>query len=147
VFTHSDSIHIRYVALLNALAALAPTSILKGRANDPLLHASWWTFEQHSAVLVVSLATILGTALVYVLLRQNLRRWWMILLSGSFTGMFPGLFYLAAAPVNNQSLPLDGAMIILGLVWGGMIGIVIHAVAGKSTSAPEPNNRWSGRER
>jgi len=33
-------------------------SVMRGRANDPLLHSTCWTMDQHSAVLVVSLAAI-----------------------------------------------------------------------------------------
>ena len=144
MLTHSDSVHIRYVALLNGLAALAPASILKGRANDPLLHTSWWTVDQHSAVIVVSVATVLGTILVFLLLKHNFRRWWMFLLSGSLTGMFPGLFYMVAAPLNDQLFVMTTAMIIAGLIWGGLMGVAIYAVVRKPEQAPNPNNRWSG---
>ena len=141
MLTHSGSIHLRYVLLLNALAALIPASIVKGRANDPLLRASWYTLEQHSAALVVSAAAILGTVLVYFLLRRNLRRWWIFLLSGSVTAMFPGLFYLVAAPLNDQILAAAVAMIIVGLVWGALIGVVTYALVGRLTPAPDPNQR------
>jgi len=141
VLTHSGSIHLRYVLLLNALAALVPASIVKGRVNDPLLRASWYTLEQHSAALVVSAAAILGTVLVYFLLRRNLRRWWIFLLSGSFTAMFPGLFYLVAAPLNDQILAAAVAMIIVGLIWGALIGVVIYVLVGRATRAPDPNKR------
>jgi hypothetical protein len=141
VFTHSGPTHLKYVVLLNALAAVIPASMVKGRANDPLLHASWYTFEQHSAALVVPAAAILGTALIYFLLRHNLRSWWMFLLSGSFIAMFPGMFYLIAAPLNDQILTTAVAMIIVGLVWGALIGVVTYAVVRKSTRAPDPNQR------
>ena len=68
MISYTASVHLRYVLLLNALAALAPASVIKGRINDPLLHASWYTFEQHSAVLVVSAAAVLGTAVVFFIL-------------------------------------------------------------------------------
>ena len=35
----SHYVHLRYVLLVNALAALAPSTSVKGRANDPLLVA------------------------------------------------------------------------------------------------------------
>jgi hypothetical protein len=141
VLTHSGSIHLRYVLLLNALAALVPASIIKGRVNDPLLRASWYTFEQHSAVLVVSAAAILGTVLVYLLLKRNLRRWWVFLLSGSFTAMFPGLFYLVAAPLDDRLLAATVAMLIVGLIWGALMGMVIYAVVGRPIRASDPNQR------
>lgn len=140
MLTYSASVHFRYVLLLNALAALVPTSIVKSRANDPLLHSSWWTLDQHSGVLVVSAAAILGTVLVFLLLRRNLRRWWNFLLSGALTSIFPGLFYLVAAPQTPQLLVVAVAMIIVGLVWGSIIGLVIYAVFGKRRHAPNPNN-------
>jgi hypothetical protein len=146
VLTHSESVHLRYILLLNAVAALAPTSILKGRENDPLRHASWWTLGQHSAVLVVSAAAVLGTALVYLLLRRNLRRWWMFLLAGSFTSMLPGLFYLVAAPLDDRMLGAVLAMITIAVVWGALIGLVIYAISRTTSRAPDPNNRSSGRE-
>jgi hypothetical protein len=63
VLSDNHSVHLRYVLLLNALAALVPALPVKGRANAPLLHTTWWNHEQHSAVLVVSAATIVGTVL------------------------------------------------------------------------------------
>ena len=68
MFTHSDSVNFRYVLLLNGLAALVPGMTVKGRANDPLLHATGWTYERHSAVLAVSAAAILGSVLVALLM-------------------------------------------------------------------------------
>jgi uncharacterized membrane-anchored protein YitT (DUF2179 family) len=141
MFTHSDSVHLRYVLVLNALAALPPASLVKGRANDPLLHASWYTLEQHSAVLLVSAAAILGTGLVYFLLKRNFRRWWIFLLAGSATAMFPGLFYLVFAPHNDQILAATTAMIVVGLVWGALMGLAIYAIFRKSRQEPAPNPR------
>ena len=141
MFTHNDSVHLRYVLVLNALAALVPASLVKGRANDPLMHSSWYTFEQHSAVLTVAAAAILGTGLVYLLLRRDLRRWWSFLLSGSATAMFPGFFYLAAAPLNDRTVAAFTAMLVLGLMWGALMGLAIYAIFRNSRQAPDPNRR------
>ena len=139
--SYTAAVHLRYVLLLNALAALAPASVIKGRINDPLLHASWYTFEQHSAVLVVSAAAVLGTVVVYIILKRNLRRWWIFALSGSLTAMFPGLFYLLVAPRDDRLFVAEIAMLIVGLIWGAPIGLVIYGVFGKKTRAPDPNYR------
>jgi ABC-type uncharacterized transport system permease subunit len=113
---------------------------LKGRANDPLLHASWYTLEQHSAVPIVAISAILGSLLVYLLLRRNIRRWWSFLLAGSATAMFPGLFYLVAGPHNDENLVTAVALTVVGLVWGALIGLVIYIVFRKPAS-PDPNQR------
>jgi hypothetical protein len=135
MLTHRDSVRIRYVLLLNGLAALVPGTVVKGRANDPLLHATWWNYGQHSAVLAVASAAILGSALVAVLMRRNLRRWWMFLLCGSLTGAFPALFYLVAAPLNGQLLAMLVVMLVIGVVWGALMGLVIYGTVGKPTPA------------
>jgi hypothetical protein len=69
---------LRYVLLVNVVAALIPTMSVKGRANDPLLHSTWWKVDQHSAVLVVVLAAIVGSALVFLATRRNIRTWWIL---------------------------------------------------------------------
>ena len=141
MISYTASVHLRYVLLLNALAALAPASVIKGRINDPLLHASWYTFEQHSAVLVVSAAAVLGTAVVFFILNRNLRRWWIFAISGALTAMFPGLFYLVVAPNDDRLLVAEIVMLAVGLIWGALIGLVIYGVFGKQTRTPDPNNR------
>jgi hypothetical protein len=133
VFTHRDSVNFRYVLLLNGIAALVPGTVVKGRANDPLLNASWWTYEQHSAVLTVAAAAILGSILVAILMWRNLRRWWIFLLSGSLTGAFPALFYLVAAPLTVQVLAALIVMLVIGVVWGALMGLVIYGTVGKPT--------------
>ena len=131
MFTHSDSVRLRYVLLLNGLAALVPGMTVRGRANDPLLHSAWWTYEQHSAVVAVAAAAILGSVLVFLLMRRNLRRWWIFLLCGSFTGAFPGLFYLVVAPLPDTVLASVVAMLIIGVVWGALMGLVIYGTVGR----------------
>ena len=135
MFTHSDSVHLRYLLLLNALTALVPALLVKGRAQDPLLHATWWSHEQHSAVLVVSAAAIVGTGLVYLLTWRNLKRWWICLLSGVFTGTFPGFFYLVAAPLTDEVMATIIAMLIVGSVWGALVGLVVYVVVGRPVAA------------
>jgi Na+/melibiose symporter-like transporter len=144
VLTHSDSVHLRYTLLLNALAGLVPSLVVKGRVNDPLRYATWWTYDQHSAVLVVSATAIVGTVLVYLLIWRNLTRWWTFLLCGILTAALPGLFYLAAAPLPDQMLVAVIVMLIIGVVWGALVGLVIYGVVGKQVRPPAPNNRWRG---
>jgi len=141
VLTYIASVQFRYVLLLNAVAALLPASAIKGRINDPLLHASWYTLQQHSAILVVSAAAVLGTALTYFIVARDLRRWWIFALSGSFTAMFPGFFYLLAAPPDDRLFYAELAMLILGLVWGALVGLTIYGVFKRQSHAPDPNNR------
>ena len=131
--THSDSVKIRYVLLLNGLAAFVPGTVIKGRANDPLLHATWWTYDQHSAVIAVIAAALFGSVLVALLLRHNLRSWWILLLCGSFTGLFPALFYLVAAPLTVEILAALAVMSIIGVVWGALMGLVIYVAVVKHT--------------
>jgi hypothetical protein len=135
VFTHRDSVNFRYVLLLNGIAALVPGTAVHGRANDPLLHTAWWTYDQHSAVLAVSGAAIFGSALVAILMWRNLRRWWAFILSGILTGAFPALFYLVAAPLTDAVLAKLVAMLIIGCIWGALVGLVIYGTVGKPTSA------------
>ena len=136
MLTHGASVHLRYVLLLNVIAGLVPSLLVKGRANDPLLYATWWTHDQHSAVLVVSATAIVGTVLVYVLLWRNLRRWWTFVLCGMLTSTLPGLFYLAATPpLPDQVMGALIAMVIVGVVWGALVGLIIYAVVGKPLRA------------
>src|SRR5262252_8055884 len=129
---HNAPAHLRYLLVLNVLIALAPASLVKGRENDPLLHAAWWSYNQHSAVLVILATAILGTVLVYTLVWRNLRRWWIFLLSGAITGISPGLFYLVAAPMTDSTMVAVVAMLFVGAIWGALVGLVICIVVAKA---------------
>jgi len=128
VFNFNSYVHLRYVLLINVIAALVPSSIIKGRANDPLLRATWWKVGQHSAVLVVALAGILGSALVLVAIRKKLREWWVFVGCGILAGDFPATFYLAVAP-GNATLPLT-EMYMVGTFCGVIAGIVLNTLLG-----------------
>ena len=58
MFNFNGYVHLRYVLLIITISALVPSTSVKGRANDPLLQSTWWKVHQHSAVLMVALATI-----------------------------------------------------------------------------------------
>jgi hypothetical protein len=134
VFTHRDSVNFRFVLLLNGVAALVPGMVVKGRANDPLLHASWWTFEQHSAVVAVAAAAVLGSALIGLVMWRDLRRWWVFLLCGSLTGAIPSLFYLMTAPLTDVVLATLMVMLVIGVVWGALMGLIIYGTVCKPTA-------------
>ena len=129
MFNFNSYVYLRYVLLINVIAALVPSASLKGRANDPLLGATWWKVDQHSAVLVVALAAVLGSVLIFGATRKNLREWWVFLSCGVFVGDFPATFYLAAVP-DNTRVPL-GDMYIFGTLSGVIAGIVLNAVLGR----------------
>jgi hypothetical protein len=95
---------------------------VKGRANDPLLHSTWWTTDQHSAVLVVSLAAILSSALVFLATRTGNRQW-IFVGCGIVAEDFPATFYLAAAP-DNVYVPL-AEMYVDGTICGVVAGAVL----------------------
>jgi hypothetical protein len=135
VLTHRDSVNFRFILLLNGLAALVPGTVVRGRANDPLLHATWWTYEQHSVVVAVAAAAILGSVLIGFLMWHNLRRWWVFLLCGSLTGAFPSLFYLVAAPLTDVVLATLLVMLVIGVIWGALMGLIIYGTVGKPTAA------------
>src|ERR1700731_1401551 len=105
MLNYTNYAYLRYVLLINIVAALVPAMSVKGRTNDPLLHATWWKIDQHSAVLVVALAAILASALVFWVTRKGIRRWWIFVGCGILAGAFPATFYLAAAS-DDASLPL-----------------------------------------
>jgi hypothetical protein len=128
VFNFSNYVYLRYVLLINVIAALVPSASVKGRANDPLIRATWWKVDQHSAVLVVALAGILASALVFAATRKNFREWWVFVSCGIFAGDFPATFYLAAAP-GDATLPLT-EMYTVGTVCGVVAGIVLNALLG-----------------
>ena len=122
--------HLRYVLVLNVLAAIIPGLGVKGRIHDPLLNARWWNHEYHSGVLVVSIATALGTGVVYLLIRRKIVRWWAYSLCGACVGAFPGLFYMIAMPGDDLARApefsvLFTAMVIVGLIWGALMGLII----------------------
>jgi membrane associated rhomboid family serine protease len=128
--------YLRYVLLINILVALPPSMRVKGRANDPLLHATWWTIDQHSAVLVVAAAAIFGAALALVLNQMKGRKWWAFVLSGVLVGIFPATFYYLAAPVAAVSaLPLAD-MYASGTICGVIGGFVLYGLLRKGKEAP-----------
>jgi hypothetical protein len=117
-------VYLRYVLLINVIAALVPAMDVKGRANDPLLHSSWWKVDQHSAVLVVALAAIAGSALVFAATRNDFRKWWVFVGCGIIVGNFPATFYFAAAP-DGTPLPLAD-MYVSGTICGVIAGVVLN---------------------
>ncbi|MGB6307725.1 MAG: hypothetical protein WBF89_08010 [Steroidobacteraceae bacterium] len=116
-------LYLRYTLLANMIAALIPSMCVKGRANDPLLHSSWWTLDQHSAVLVVCLAAISSSVLAFVATRTGNRQWWIFVGCGVVAGNFPATFYLATAP-DNVHVPL-AEMYVDGTVCGLIAGAVL----------------------
>jgi len=116
-------VYLRYVLLVNIITSLVPAMEVKGRANDPLLHASWWKVDQHSAVLVVAMAAILGSALVFAATRNDFRKWWVFVGCGILVGNFPAAFYLAAAPEGTLFPFAD--MFVSGTFCGVIAGIVL----------------------
>jgi hypothetical protein len=123
MFKYSSYVYLRYVLLVNIIAALVPSMSVKGRANDPLLHSAWWTMDQHSAVLVVALAALLSTALVFAATRKGIRKWWIFVVCGILAGDFPATFYWASAS-DTVSLPL-AEMYFAGTVCGMVAGAVL----------------------
>jgi hypothetical protein len=123
MINYNNYVYLRYVLLVNIIAALVPSMSVKGRANDPLLHSTWWTMDQHSAVLVVSLAAILSSALVFLATRTGNRQWWIFVGCGIVAGAFPATFYLATAP-DNVYVPL-AEMYVDGTICGVVAGAVL----------------------
>ncbi len=142
MLTHRDSVNFRYILLLNGLAAFVPGMGVQGRARDPLLHATWWTYEQHSAIIAVAVAAILGSVLIGLLMWRNLRRWWVFLFCGKLTGTFPSLFYLVVAPLTREVLIRLLAMLVVGVVWGALMGLITYATVGKPIRGGSPKNRF-----
>lgn len=128
MFNFTAYAYLRYVLLINIITSLIPSMSVKGRANDPLLHTTWWSPNQHSAVLVVSVPAILGTALIFVLSWKDIRKWWAYMGCGIVVGDFPATFYLLATPnVDAASLPL-GDMYLNGTICGVIAGFVLRAL-------------------
>jgi hypothetical protein len=123
VIWYNNYVYLRYVLLVNIIAALIPSMSVKGRANDPLLHSTWWTMDQHSAVLVVSLAAMLSSALAFLAARTGNRQWWIFVGCGIVAGDFPATFYLATAS-DSVYLPLT-EMYVDGTVCGVVAGAVL----------------------
>jgi hypothetical protein len=126
MINYHSFVYLRYVLLVNVVAALIPTMSVKGRANDPLLHSTWWKVDQHSAVLVVVLAAIVGSALVFLATRRNIRTWWILVGCGIVSGDFPATFYLVTAP-DGANVPL-GDMYFSGTFCGAIAGVVLFAL-------------------
>ena len=129
MLTFSRYAHLRYVLLINIVAALVPAMDVKGRDNDPLLHASWWKLDQHSAVLVVAIAAVFGALLIFAAARKDFRRWWFFVGCGIFVGIFPATFYLAVAP-HGAYLPLAD-MYVSGTFCGTIAGVLLNQMLGK----------------
>ncbi len=129
MLTFSRYAHLRYVLLINIVAALVPAMDVKGRNNDPLVHASWWKVDQHSAVLVVGLAAIVGAVLVFAATRTDVRKWWVFVGCGVLVGIFPATFYLAAAP-NGTNFPVAD-MYVSGTFCGTIAGVMLNFLLGK----------------
>jgi hypothetical protein len=126
MLNYTNYAYLRYVLLINIIAALVPAMRVKGRANDPLLHATWWKVDQHSAVLVVSLAAVLASALVFFVTRKGIRKWWIFVGCGIVAGDFPATFYWATASADT-SLPLTG-MYFGGTFFGVLAGVALSVL-------------------
>lgn len=134
MFNYNAYVHLRYVLLVSVIAALVPATSVKGRANDPLLHCTWWKMEQHSAILVVALAALAGTALALAATRFNLRKWWVFVACGIVAGDFPATFYtMAACDSANAHL---SEMYVTGTFCGLIAGLVLNNFLG-SKKAPD----------
>jgi hypothetical protein len=120
---YSNYVYLRYVLLINIITALIPSMSVKGRANDPLLHSTWWRADQHSAVMVVCLAALLSSALVFLSTRKDIRQWWIFVGCGIVAGDFPATFYLATA--SGSVYPPLTEMYVDGTVCGVVAGAVL----------------------
>jgi hypothetical protein len=123
MINYKSYVYLRYVLLINIIAAMIPAMSVKGRANDPLLHSTWWTADQHSAVMVVCLAALVSSALVFLATRRDFRQWWIFVGCGIVAGDFPATLYFATAP-DNVYLPLT-EMYVDGTVCGVVAGAVL----------------------
>jgi hypothetical protein len=129
MINYKSYVYLRYVLLINIIAAMIPAMSVKGRAHDPLLHSTWWTADQHSAVMVVCLAALVSSALVFLAARRDFRQWWVFVGCGIAAGDFPATFYFATAP-DNGYLPLT-EMYVDGTVCGVLAGAVLTVLLRK----------------
>ena len=146
LFGSSRYAFLRYALVIEILTALAPALRVKGRANDPLRQTGWWTLDQHSAVLVVAIAAIAGSALVFLAARSARGQWWKLLGCGLFAGEFPAFFYVLAAP-RGTYLPLasmvrDGTL--YGLIAGAALYGLLRAQPRPATLTPGSSGRTPG---
>ena len=123
MINYKNYVYLRYVLLINIIAAMIPAMSVKGRANDPLLHSTWWTADQHSAVMVVCLAALMSSALVFLATRRDFPQWWIFVGCGIADGDFPATFYFATAP-DSAYLPL-AEMYVNGTVCGVLAGAAL----------------------
>ena len=112
-------------------------AVRKGTRARSALERSLVAHENHSAVLAVCMAVLVGTGLVYLLLRRKIMSWWAYCLCGAAAGVLPGLFYVIAIPredwarVPGAWSALFAAMMIVGFVWGTLMGLVTFGVVGR----------------
>ena len=128
MMTYLKYAHLRYVLLINIVVALPPAMDVKGRGNDPLLHASWWTIDQHSAVLVVAAAAILGSVIAFGLGRKSVQTRWAYIGCCIFVGDFPAGFYQLVAPAGSIGAVSLADMYMTGTVCGAIGGLVLAAL-------------------
>jgi hypothetical protein len=105
----------------------------------PLPHLSWWNLDQHCAALVVLLAAVLASALVFAAVRTGFRRWWLFVGSGIFAAVFPAAFYRLAAPANVHA-PLT-KMYLDGIVGGAIGAAVLNLLAKWKAKSHRPTIR------
>jgi hypothetical protein len=126
MLTSSKYAYLRYVLLVNVVVALIPAMSVRGRVHDPLLHAGWWTLDQHSAVLVVATAAVAGSALALGIMRLNIPKRLTLIGCCVVVGIFPGTFYYLLAPASALAdLPLAD-MYLTGTVCGVLGGLVLY---------------------
>ena len=120
--------------ILVVLAALPAARLVKGKANDPLQHVSWWNGQYHSGVLVLSLSTLIGVGALYAADRNRFYRRWAFALIGMGVGAFPCLFYSVATPARDLWWVPLGEMLVLGLFWGMLIGLLLFYLLKREAS-------------
>jgi hypothetical protein len=126
--THFQSVMLRFVILLSALIALPPALYVKGTANDPLRHTTWWSHNYHSGVLAVGLATIVGVLIYFMLASRATWKWWAFVLAGICNAEVPAALYAVATPsADRPQLPLID-MVDSALLFGAAGGLVVYAV-------------------
>jgi hypothetical protein len=123
--------------ILLAFAALPPARLVRGKVNDPLQHASWWSGDYHSGAVVLSLSTVLGIGALYVVSRKHLYRRWVFVLIGICVGTFPFLFYSVATPARDAWWVPFGEMLVTGIFWGTIIGLILFYILKREVIARE----------